>query len=656
MSLAARRSATKSQRLSFWLLVLFALVINAVAAACALLGLLTMWLSGWSLPSLKAVLISYVATVGILLTLYGYRRFKNVRLIEQLIRYWGLKPLQRPIRLDDSVILGREAYEQQEALPRDHHQLYNIVEELCVAAGLRAPKIYVQTESAGINAFVVGSDLHNLSLVVTQGLLDHLNREETAGVIAHEIAHLKAGDHRFNLRLLSVVQVLEGMAEFSRHESTGSHWFTSKRRSGIGFATVAAAGAWIATQIQKLICHQREYHADASGTLFLRSDGVYEALIKIMMHTQGGLIRVDNASSVNHFCFVPSLGAAALSGASATHPAIESRLLKLKPSVNLKRLIASLERQVTSHIVESDPPPRYSTVEESLVPWAPAFDDMADRANQRLKRNSASLKNVPLDDPTPVSAEQTAQPTSQSGADADHARLAVPSISALKAKPSANAQSKSAQLPGVFDVDVRSQHEIALIRLQKLVTDKAGFQGAVGFIAEILEVLADLRAPLLSDVQTHELLKNFRVWALSDQRIHFWEYVLFYYVKSLLIDFEQTRLKLNDDQSLALSTAWFEKICPKTERDMAAEYARRLYEPVHDQELDAVELTRFGFSGTGGVPDQWDQLFWAARCMSPSRKKRLVGLCEQALGLDGEICFNDECALYLLDAWLSEPR
>ena len=89
---------------------------------------------------------------------------------------------------------------------------------------------------------------------------------------------------------------------------------------------------------------------------------------------------------------------------------------------------------------------------------------------------------------------------------------------------------------------------------------------------------------------------------------------------------------------------------------MAAEYARRLYEPVHDQELDAVELTRFGFSGTGGVPDQWDQLFWAARCMSPSRKKRLVGLCEQALGLDGEICFNDECALYLLDAWLSEPR
>ncbi len=651
MSLAARRSVAKSRRLSFWLLVLFALVINAVAAACALLGLLTMWLSGWSLPTLKAVLISYAATVGILLALYGYRRFKNVRLIEQLIRYWGLKPLQRPIKLDDSVILGREAYEQQAALPSDHHQLYNIVEELCVAAGLRVPKIYVQTDSGGINAFVVGSDLHNLSLVVTQGLLDHLNREQTAGVIAHEIAHLKAGDHRFNLRLLSVIQVLEGVAKFSRHESTSSHWLTSKRQSGIGFATVAAAGAWIATQIQELICHQREFHADASGTLFLRSDGVYEALIKIMMHTQGGLIRVDNAASINHFCFVPSLGAAALSGASSTHPAIESRLLKLKPSVNLKRLIESLERQVTSSIVESDPPPRYHTVEESLIPWAPAFDDMAAEANQRLKQAQEPLKNAHIDQSPQVLARQPAN--------TDHALSAGPRAYGT-IKPVAygtdSIKNKSAQPPGVFDLDVRSQHEIALIRLQKLVTEKGCAQGAQGFIAEVLEVLSHLRAPLLSNAQTHELLTNFRSWALSDHSIHFWEYVLFYYLKSSLLDFEQAKLLLSDEQKQETCQAWFEQICPDTEHRFAREYTRRLFEPVHDQDLASIELTRFGFSGTGGEPDRWDQFFWAAHCMSPSRKKRLVGLCEQALGLDGEICFNDECALYLLDAWLSEPK
>ena len=67
MSLAARRSVAKSRRLSFWLLVLFALVINAVAAACALLGLLTMWLSGWSLPTLKQVEVRGIWVFGGLL-------------------------------------------------------------------------------------------------------------------------------------------------------------------------------------------------------------------------------------------------------------------------------------------------------------------------------------------------------------------------------------------------------------------------------------------------------------------------------------------------------------------------------------------------------------------------------------------------------------
>ena len=94
-------------------------------------------------------------------------------------------------RSGDKVVLAvsraREVSHDQE--PR----LHNIVEGLCIAAGLPKPKIYV-VEDAAPNAFATGRDPEHSSIAVTRGLLEKMNRVELEGVIGHELAHVKNRD------------------------------------------------------------------------------------------------------------------------------------------------------------------------------------------------------------------------------------------------------------------------------------------------------------------------------------------------------------------------------------------------------------------------------------------------------------------------------
>ncbi|MDD8052960.1 MAG: M48 family metalloprotease, partial [Thermotogota bacterium] len=87
----------------------------------------------------------------------------------------------------------------------EQKQLLNIIEELSLASGLPKPKIYVMND-ASINAFATGSKPEKAHVCVTTGLLQHLNREETEGVLAHELAHVKNRD----ILLMTTVSALVG--------------------------------------------------------------------------------------------------------------------------------------------------------------------------------------------------------------------------------------------------------------------------------------------------------------------------------------------------------------------------------------------------------------------------------------------------------------
>jgi heat shock protein HtpX len=93
--------------------------------------------------------------------------------------------------LSDRIALA--SAKAQPAGPDDHARLHNIVEGLCVAAGLPKPALYV-TNEAGPNAFAVGRNPAHASLVVTTGLLESMDRVELEGVVAHELAHIRNHD------------------------------------------------------------------------------------------------------------------------------------------------------------------------------------------------------------------------------------------------------------------------------------------------------------------------------------------------------------------------------------------------------------------------------------------------------------------------------
>ena len=74
-------------------------------------------------------------------------------------------------------------------------RLLNVVEEMAIASGIPAPPVYILTGEPGINAFAAGFTPRDAVIGVTEGLVDHLNREQLQGVIAHEFSHIFNGDH-----------------------------------------------------------------------------------------------------------------------------------------------------------------------------------------------------------------------------------------------------------------------------------------------------------------------------------------------------------------------------------------------------------------------------------------------------------------------------
>jgi len=91
----------------------------------------------------------------------------------------------------------------------DNPEIYRLVENLCITAGLPLPKIYVLEEDQP-NAFATGRDENHAAIALTRGLLEKLERVEIEGVIAHELSHIKNKD----ILLQTVVVVLVGIVAF----------------------------------------------------------------------------------------------------------------------------------------------------------------------------------------------------------------------------------------------------------------------------------------------------------------------------------------------------------------------------------------------------------------------------------------------------------
>jgi len=170
---------------------------------------------------------------------------------------------------------------------KDNPELYRIVENLCITAGLPLPRIYIINE-AQPNAFATGRDKNHAVVAVTRGLLERLDKSELEGVVAHELSHIGNRD----MFLGTVAVVLAGVIAILANIFLRVSFFGGFRRndrdsggSGILFflGIVAAILAPIAAQlIQLAISRKREFLADADGALLTRyPEGLARALQKI---------------------------------------------------------------------------------------------------------------------------------------------------------------------------------------------------------------------------------------------------------------------------------------------------------------------------------------------------------------------------------------
>ncbi len=171
---------------------------------------------------------------------------------------------------------------------KDNPELYNIVENLAITAGLPLPKIYIMNEDAP-NAFATGRNPEHAVVAVTKGLLKRLNKSELEGVIAHELSHIGNRD----MLLSTAMVVLVGFISILSDMFLRSTFFGGGRRNregggqaqailmiiGIVLAILAPIAAML---MQMVISRKREFLADASGALLTRyPEGLASALEKI---------------------------------------------------------------------------------------------------------------------------------------------------------------------------------------------------------------------------------------------------------------------------------------------------------------------------------------------------------------------------------------
>lgn len=227
---------------------------------------------------------------------------------------------------------------------QDDPQLFNVVEEIAIAAGVPMPKVYLIPDSAP-NAFATGRDPQHASVAITSGLREKLNREELQGVIAHELAHIRNYDIRLMLLLAVLIGTIVMLSDFfwqmlrfgpSRRSSSSSSSNKEDKGGGIVMIVIfviaillAILAPILAQIIQLAVSRQREYLADATGVQFTRNPiGLAKALQVI--DADPDILETANRGTAHLYIANPiKKFEARASSMFASHPPIKDRIARL---------------------------------------------------------------------------------------------------------------------------------------------------------------------------------------------------------------------------------------------------------------------------------------------------------------------------------------
>jgi heat shock protein HtpX len=229
----------------------------------------------------------------------------------------------------DKIVL--KMYRAREIGQGDAPQLYDTVRSLSQRAGLPMPKVYIIPQEAP-NAFATGRNPQHAVVAVTEGLLRLMDREELAGVLAHELGHVKNRDILIGsiaATMAGAVMMLASMARWGAIFGGFRGDDDEGGMGGIGLLVMSIIAPLAAMVIQMAISRSREYLADASGAAYAGNpEGLARALEKLGSYSRRAPMNASPATA--HMFIVNPLSGKSIQGLFSTHPPIEERVARLR--------------------------------------------------------------------------------------------------------------------------------------------------------------------------------------------------------------------------------------------------------------------------------------------------------------------------------------
>lgn len=228
--------------------------------------------------------------------------------------------------------MALRAYNAQPLAESQVPELYELVRELCRKAELPMPRLYVIPTDVP-NAFATGRDPEHAAVAVTEGILSMLNRDELAGVISHELSHVK---HRDTLIMTLSASIATAISYIANIAQWAAIFGTARDEDGnrsnpIALIVTIVIAPLAAALIQFALSRSREYMADASGARICGKPlALASALLKLDDYAHHRVIPDAKPATSGLFIINPLAGVGGVANLFSTHPSTEERVKKLR--------------------------------------------------------------------------------------------------------------------------------------------------------------------------------------------------------------------------------------------------------------------------------------------------------------------------------------
>lgn len=228
--------------------------------------------------------------------------------------------------------MALRAYNAQPLAESQVPELYELVRELCRKAELPMPRFYVIPTDVP-NAFATGRDPEHAAVAVTEGILSMLNRDELAGVISHELSHVK---HRDTLIMTLSASIATAISYIANIAQWAAIFGTARDEDGnrsnpIALIVTIVIAPLAASLIQFALSRSREYMADASGARICGKPlALASALLKLDDYAHHRVIPDAKPATSGLFIINPLAGVGGVANLFSTHPSTEERVKKLR--------------------------------------------------------------------------------------------------------------------------------------------------------------------------------------------------------------------------------------------------------------------------------------------------------------------------------------